>query len=75
MQPKTVVDDGSEDLFRSRLLAMIDPRHELVPLARTSQYDVSDEKPRDTVGAPPKNHAKILRPGLFPQPVKRHMRG
>ena len=37
MQPKTVVDDGSEDLFRSRLEAMIDLRHELVKLGKATR--------------------------------------
>ncbi len=33
MHPKNRSDDGEEDLFRSRLLSIINPRHELVRLA------------------------------------------
>ena len=43
MQPKAVVDDGSADLFRSRLLAMIDLRHELVKLGKALDWSVFDE--------------------------------
>lgn len=43
MQPKSVVDDGSEDLFRSRLEAMIDLRHELVKLGKALDWSVFEE--------------------------------
>ena len=58
MQPKTVVDDGSEDLFRSRLLAMIDPRHELVKLGKALDWSVFE----DAFG--PLYHESQGRPGL-----------
>ncbi|MGI9505875.1 MAG: IS5 family transposase [Geminicoccaceae bacterium] len=58
MQPKTVVDDGSEDLFRSRLEAMIDLRHELVKLAKVLDWSVFE----DAFG--PLYHESQGRPGL-----------
>ena len=58
MQPKTVVDDGSEDLFRSRLEAMIDLRHELVKLGKALDWPVFD----DAFG--PLYHESQGRPGL-----------
>ena len=58
MQPKTVVDDGSEDLFRSRLEAMIDLRHELVKLAKALDWSVFDE------AFGPLYHESQGRPGL-----------
>ena len=58
MQPKSVVDDGNEDLFRSRLEAMIDPRHELAKLAKALDWSVFE----DAFG--PLYHENQGRPGL-----------
>ena len=58
MQPKSVADDGSEDLFRSRLEAMIDPRHELVKLAKALDWSLFE----DAFG--PLYHESQGRPGL-----------
>ena len=33
MRPKSPAEDGEEDLFRSRLATILDPRHELLRLA------------------------------------------
>ena len=45
MQSKALVDDGSEDLFHLRLLAMIYLRHELVKLAKALDWATTDATP------------------------------
>jgi len=44
MKPKQIIDDGSHELFRSRLDNIINPRHELVLLAKVIDWDRFDEK-------------------------------
>ena len=43
MHPKDRFDDGEEDLFRSRLLSIINPRHELVRLADVIDWPRFDD--------------------------------
>lgn len=43
MKPKERFDDGAEDLFRHRLLNIINPRHELVRLAEAIDWSRFDE--------------------------------
>jgi len=43
MKPKQIIDDGSHELFRSRLDSIINPRHELVLLAKAIDWDRFDE--------------------------------
>lgn len=43
MKPKEQIDDGSEDLFRSRLENIINPRHELVRLGKAIDWKRFDE--------------------------------
>lgn len=43
MKPKERFDDGAEDLFRHRLLNIINPRHELVRLAEAIDWPRFDE--------------------------------
>jgi len=43
MKPRRQHDDGSQDLFRSRLDNIIDPRHELVRLAAAIDWQRIDE--------------------------------
>ena len=43
MRPKDRSDDGGEDLFQSRLLNIINPRHELVRLAEAIDWSRFDD--------------------------------
>jgi transposase, IS5 family len=42
MRPKSPAEDGAEDLFRSRLANILDPRHELLRLAARIDWDTFD---------------------------------
>ena len=42
MRPKSPAEDGEEDLFRSRLANILDPRHELLRLAALIDWGVLD---------------------------------
>ena len=57
MRPKGLTEDGEEDLFRSRLASILDPRHELLRLAALIDWAALDAAfgPR---------YAEAGRPGL-----------
>ena len=42
MRPKSPAEDGEEDLFRSRLATILDPRHELLRLAALIDWAALD---------------------------------
>ena len=42
MRPRSPAEDGDEDLFRSRLANMLDPRHELLRLAALIDWAALD---------------------------------
>ncbi len=42
MRPKSPAEDGEEDLFRSRLANILDPRHELLRLAAVIDWAALD---------------------------------
>src|SRR3712207_1797489 len=74
MRPKSPAEDGEEDLFRSRLANILDPRHELLRLAALIDWAALDAafgplyaeagRPglptRLTAGLRPLKHAKGL---------------
>ncbi len=42
MRPRSPAEDGEEDLFRSRLANILDPRHELLRLAALIDWAALD---------------------------------
>ena len=42
MRPKSPAEDRDEDLFRSRLASILDPRHELLRLAALIDWAALD---------------------------------